>query len=142
MKRNSKNTEGYIFPIPNKLVEKFFSGEKDVFVKLSRFRYRFLTAGNFIAFYDSDYRQIVGQAKIKNIIIADPSIIWEKFSSRIFLEKEEFDEYVMWSPLGYRRRARTMTAFELVKFSKHGYPRKPLKTVTPSGYYLPLTSTN
>jgi hypothetical protein len=139
MQRTSKNTEGFLFPIPHHLIERLFSGEKDVFVKLSRAAYRFLNAGSILVFYDSDSKKIVGEAKVKKIVYAEPSIIWEEFGPRIFLQKREFDDYVMRSPLG-PRKAKAMTAFELEKFSKQGYPKKPRKRVTPSGYYLPISS--
>ena len=129
--------DGYLFPIPHRFVERIFSDNKDVFVKLSM--YRLLTKGKTLVFYDSggEIHAVVGQAKIKQTIYADPDVIWKELGPRIFLNKDEFDQYVEKSPLGPRLKKKKMTAFILEQTKKYSEPRKPDKRVTPAGYYLP-----
>jgi hypothetical protein len=95
-----------------------------------------------LVFYDSGegYKSIVGEAKIKRIVFDYAETIWKEFGPRIFLEKEEFNDYVARSPLGPRLREKKMTAFVLQKLHKYTKPKKPQKRVTPSGYYLPESS--
>lgn len=130
------NASGYLFPLPSHLIEKLFSGRKDVFIKLSR--YRLLSEGNTLLFYSSGRsdRKIAGEAKIKRIVYDDPENIWKEFGERIVLDKEEFEEYVKRSPLGPRVKKKKMTAFVLVSIRKYSKPKKPEKRVTPAGYYL------
>jgi hypothetical protein len=130
------HVKGFLFPLPHSLIEQLFSGEKDVFVKLAH--YRFLKTGNTLVFYDSGTHAIVGEAKVKQIALGDPSAIWEEFGARIFLQSGEFKDYVARSPLGPRKHVRLMSAFVLEKLRKYSIPKRPQKRVTPSGYYLPI----
>jgi hypothetical protein len=134
MSGSERKIIGYLFPIPQRFVDRVFSGKRDVFIK--PLRYRFLTAGKTVVFYNSDLHAIVGEAKIKQIVCSSPSDIWKEYQSRIFLQKDEFDDYVAMSPLGPRARRKNMTAFVLRNVRKYPEPRKPPKRVTPSGYYL------
>lgn len=128
--------KGYLFPVPHKFVSRLFSGKKDVFVKLSRRRLRFLAPGNSLLFYDSGSHEVVGEARIKEILYVDTEVIWKKLGSRIFLQRKEFTDYVARSPLGPRKNPKKMTAFVLEKIIKYSTPKKPQKRVTPAGYYL------
>jgi hypothetical protein len=138
MSELQRRITGFLFPIPHRFIERFFSGDKDVFVKPNALvrHFRFLVAGNTIVFYDSDMRASVGEAKIKEIEYGIPSAIWSKYHSRIFLEKDEFEEYVARSPLGPRSKTVFMTAFVLEKFRRYPKPKAAPKRVTPAGYYL------
>lgn len=136
MEKPAESVNGFLFPFPHHVVERLFSGEKDVFVKLMK--YRFLIARNTIVFYDIDLHAVVGEAKIEKVICADPSKIWQEYHSRIVLEKLEFDEYVSRSSCGPRMRRDVMTAFLLRKPHRYSTPRKAPRRVTPSGYYLPV----
>ena len=131
----TESIRGALFPMPHELAERLFSGQKDVFVKFTRFRY--LSKGQRLILYDSDVHRVVGEGRIERVEYAEPEEIWEKYGSRIFLRKTEFDEYVARSPLGPRPQdRRIMTACVLNDLHRYEKPRAPSKRVTPSGYYL------
>ena len=131
----SEDIYGALLPIPHQYIQKLASGEKDVFVKFGR--YKFLSEGKRLVFYDSGIHMLVGESEIKRVVYDDPEKIWRMFGSRIFLEEKEFKEYSSRSPLGPRSPKRNvMTACVLKNFKKYAKPKKPEKRVTPSGYYL------
>ena len=127
--------KGYLFPIPHKFLERLFSGEKDVFVKVGH--YRFLAPDHSVVFYDSDQHMTVGEAKIVRSSNGSPSAIWKEYNARIFLQEKEFKEYVARSPLGPRKqKEKIMTALVLGRLHRYSSPRKPQRRVTPAGYYI------
>ena len=85
---NPRNyAEGFLFPIPHRFAKRLFSGEKDVFVKPQK--YRLLTSGSTLIFYDSGSHAMVGEGRVKEIVYADSSTIWKEFGPRIFLRRKK-----------------------------------------------------
>ena len=127
---------GAVFPVPHQFMERLFSNEKDVFVKLMRLR--FLKAGQRIVFYDSGVHRLVGEAKIQNVVYDDPKPIWEDYGNRIFLDKKEFDEYINISPLGYPRRYGRVKLTAIIFKNAHRYrtPMPSSRRMTIAGHYL------
>jgi len=83
---------GAVFPVPHEFIERILLGERDVFVKFGRFIS--LSKSQKIQFYDSSVHAIVGEALIEKKEYMEPSKVWEVFGSRIFLNKDEFNEYI------------------------------------------------
>ena len=82
---------GVLFPVPHQYVQRLASGEKDVFVKFGRFK--FLSKGKRIVFYDTGIHMLVGESKIERVAYAESEKIWRMFGSRIFSKLVFFQKY-------------------------------------------------
>ena len=126
---------GAVFPLPHKTVERLLSKEKDVFTKFGRFKH--LSKGQKLLFYDSSIHAIVGEAVIEEVTHADPSIVKAKYGSRLFLKSDEFDEYLSKTPLGSRSVQNKMMTICILKNPKrYQHPQKPAKKMNMIGHYV------
>ena len=134
---------GVAFPIPKWFIERFFNRRKDVFIKPATI-YKELKPGMKFFFYQSREDQgFVGEAKIKDIkLIDDPMKVFEMYGDRVFLTKEELEEYVKsqerWK--SFRSRGRTKKKRWLIivleDIRKYDKPIKPNRFVPVGGQYL------
>lgn len=92
---------GAVFPLPHDLTERLLSQEKDVFAKYGRFLR--LSKGNKILFYDSSVHAIVGEAKVIEISFMNPTELFDKYGTRLFLNTSEFRTYKSKTPWGSDR---------------------------------------
>ena len=127
---------GAVFPVPHRFVDRLFSKKKDVFVKIGYFR--FLRSGQRLVFYDSGIRKLIGEARIREISYHEPETIWKMYGNRIFLEKDEFNAYIMTSPLGYPRKPERskLTAITFRQAHRYSIPKVSSRRMTIAGYYL------
>ena len=134
---------GVAFPIPKWFIERFFNRRKDVFIKPATI-YKELKPGMKFFFYQSREDQgFVGEAKIKDIkLIDDPMKVFEMYGDRVFLTKEELQEYVKSQARlkSFRSRGRTKKKRWLIivleDIRKYNKPVKPKKFIPVSGQYI------
>lgn len=128
--------KGAVFPIPHKPIERLLSKERDFFVKFGKYRY--LSKGQKIVFYDSDVRLTVGEAYIDEVGYLTSTEVWAKYKQRLFLTKLEFDEYLKGTPrLGPRtNRNGIMTVCLLKNPVRYSSGVKLPKKMTLKGLYL------
>jgi hypothetical protein len=125
---------GVIFPILQEHVLKLFSSGKDVFVKFTNLNLE----NNFvIVFYVSGEKQLIGEGKITNVTRLDPNLAWARYNGRIFLDEEEYFQYVDISPISKNKRKMTeITVMELRNIRRYRKPVDSIEPVTSSGRYL------
>ena len=85
----------------------------------------------------------IGEAKIKRVVLSeDPMKLYETYSNRIFLTKEELREYIKsqerwksgWKSRGQQKKL--WMAIELEDIKKYDKPIKPKRFVPDCGQYL------
>ena len=100
----SEEIIGVAYPVPSNLLNRIFKEGKDVFIKHPTC-FKQLKPGHKILFYAShETRAIVGEATIKNIELMKIDQIYEKYGDRVFITKEEANEYT--KPLAERKGKR------------------------------------
>ena len=111
-----------------------FRYNRDVFVKFTRLN---LDSGSTIVFYVSGEKLLIGEAKVDHIERLNPDIAWDRYKGRVFLDKEEYDEYAKISPISKEERKMCeITVFLLENIRKYKKPTRSVYPVTPSGRYL------
>lgn len=76
-----------------------FSGTKTI--ELRRIRPR-VTSGDLVIVYASgSQKALVGAFQVANVIVASPSIIWQRFGLKSGLTKTEFDNYFTDLEIGF-----------------------------------------
>jgi hypothetical protein len=139
-KSQQKSVIGAIFPILRKHVPALFSSCKGAFAKFTSFT---LEPDSILVFYVSREKLLIGQARIRRVEKLEPRLAWTRYNKKLFLDKEEYDDYAIICPVGKdRRRMSRITVFELVKAKKYQKPISSMYTVTPSGRYLTKTMLN
>ena len=133
---SKKEIIGVIFPILPRHVAPLFEERKDVFVKFTKFMR--LETGSKIVFQVSGEKMLVGEGVITNVEKLDPEIAWVRYGERIFLGKEEYDNYVKRSPISDEKRKMVeVTAFTISDLKRYKEPIKSVyNNVTPAGRYL------
>lgn len=125
---------GAIFPVLRKHVSDLFDGNRNVFVKFTKLN---LPNDSIIVFYVSGEKLLIGEAKVRLTERLDPFVAWSRYKNRIFLVKEEYEDYVRVSPIGKKeRRMEKITVFELENLRKYKKPAQSIYPVTSSGRYL------
>ena len=125
---------GAIFPILPKHVPALFGGNRDVFVKFTKFT---LKEDMTIIFYVCGKKKLVGNGKIKSIEKMSPERAWSQYKGRIFLDKIEYYSYAKTSPIsGEARKMNEIMVFTLTNMRKYKKPLSSLYPITPSGRYL------
>ena len=125
---------GAIFPILRENVSNLFGGNKDVFVKFTKLK---LESGSTFVFYVTREKLLIGEAKVVYIKKLKPDVAWSRYKDRVFLHKQEYDQYVKISPLSKeKRKMREITVFELENLRRYEKPVKSIYPVTSSGRYL------
>jgi len=134
MSVTKQKTIGVIFPILPEHVSKLFNSGKDVFVKFTSLSLE----NNFtIVFYVSGEKKLIGEGKITNITRLDPNLAWARYNGRIFLNEEEYFQYVDISPISKNKRKMTeITVMELRNIRRYKKPIDSIEPVTSSGRYL------
>jgi len=126
---------GAVFPLPHGAIERLLSKESDIFAKFGRFLH--LSKDHKILFYDSDIHAIVGEATIEKVVFMKPLAVWAKYGPRLFVNKDEFDEYVSKSPLGPRDlKNKVMTICLLRDPKKYSHAKRPARKMNMIGHYL------
>jgi len=132
---STKEITGAIFPILSEHVERLLEEKKNVFVKFTKLKR--LGKGSKIIFYISREKVLVGEGTIVNIESLDPEMAWIRYGKQIFLNKEEYDDYVKRSPTSAEeRKMGEITTFVLRDLKKYKGPIKSIYTMTPAGRYL------
>lgn len=125
---------GAIFPVLREHVSNLFGRDRDVFVKFTKLN---LESGSTIVFYVSGEKLLIGEAKVVRIERLNPDIAWSRYKDRVFLDEEEYDEYVRVSPISKEERKMSeVTVFELENVRKYKRPVRSIYPVTSSGRYL------
>ena len=105
-----------------------------MFVKFTRLN---LDNVSIIVFYVSGEKLLIGEAKVGRIERLNPDVAWSRYKDRVFLDEEEYDEYVRISPISKEERKMSeVTVFELENMRKYKKPVRSLYPVTSSGRYL------
>ena len=124
---------GAIFPVSTKNVRPLFDQNRNIFVKFTKFAK--LGKGSKIVFYRA--RKLIGEGKIVRVERLDPRTAWIRYEKHIFLNQNEYNQYVERSPItGENRKMTVITVFVLEKLRRYKNPVKCRFTVTPSGRYL------
>ncbi len=138
------NITGVTFPMPKRLMPRFFAEGKTVFIKPATI-FKELRSGMKLVFYQShEDTGYAGEATIKRIIISeDPFSFFETFGDAIFLTKEEAKAYVenqeRWQGVRVRKgeaKKRVWMALELEDIRKYDTVQKPDRFVPVGGKYL------
>ena len=125
---------GAIFPVLREHVSNLFGRDRGVFVKFTKLN---LEIGSTIVFYVSREKLLVGEAKVDHIERLNPEVAWSRYKDRVFLDEEEYDEYVRVSPISKEERKMSeVTVFELENVRKYKRPVRSIYPVTSSGRYL------
>jgi len=125
---------GAIFPILRKHASELLDKNRTVFVKFTKLN---LKIGSTIVFYIPGEKLLVGEAKAGNIKKMDPVSVWRRYKNKLFLEKEEYDDYVKFSPVSREeRKMKEITVFELKKVRTYEDVVRAFCPVTSSGRYL------
>jgi hypothetical protein len=125
---------GAIFPILAKHLLNLFSCKQDIFAKFTKLR---IDKGSIIVFYVPHEKLLVGEARVKHTEKLNPYTAWSLYKERLFLCREEYDRYVMISPVSHeRRRMSDIVIFELTNITKYNTVVCSKFPVTSSGRYL------
>jgi hypothetical protein len=124
------NTCAVIYPLEQKYIQRFYEGNKDIFVKYTPYTSTKLVEGNKLLFYrtKSD-KKIIGEATIINIDFYDVNTAFHKYGERIFLNWEELTKYS-------GGRTKKMLVLELNKFMKYKNLVSAKKNITMIGLHL------
>lgn len=135
---------GVTFPVPKKYVDRFFTDEKTVFIKPAT-AFKEIKRGMKLVIYQShEDTGYVGEATIKMIVISDnPLSFYDTFGDKVFLTRDELEEYLDWQEHWKGPRVRNgpakkkpWMALELEDIRKYGAVRKPERFVPVGGKYL------
>jgi hypothetical protein len=126
-------TIGAIFPVQQEHALRLFD-HGDVFVKFTNLH---LHNKFTIIFYVCGQKVMIGEARIKKIQKLDPTVAWSYYGDRIFLNEEEYVEYVSFSPVNkQKRKMKEITVLELENLRKYKMSVKSTYAITSSGRYL------
>lgn len=82
----------YLFvSIKPEFTEKILSKEKSI--ELRKVRPHVVSGDYVIIYASSPVMGVVGIARVKHIIEMKPSELWEKYSTRLGIDKQRFDDY-------------------------------------------------
>lgn len=123
-----------IFPIIPSHVSRFFDEERDIFVKFTKMK---LKKGMLLIFYVSKEMVLAGEAKITKVEQLYPDVAWESYRNRIFLDREEYDKYVGFSPISREeRKTKDVLVLSLSSFRKYDPTLRVPLSITPSVRYI------
>ena len=135
---------GVTFPVPKRIMSRFFEGGKTVFIKPAPV-FKELRRGMKVVFYQSQEETgFVGEATIKRMIVLDdPLKFFDTYGDAIFLTRKEVVEYVEEQEKRQGSRAgkgegkkSNWIALELENIRKYPEPMKPDGAVPGVGKYL------
>ena len=135
MKQQLNKIVGAIYPIPLQFANRIFEKQKTVFVKYISGQTSALASKHKILFYASQgQKEIVGEAKIKELHFLTPTEAWEKYGSNLFLNEEELMEYCQTQVL--RNPSKKMQVIVLSKPRKYPEGIKYKRPISMSGQYI------
>lgn len=125
-----------VYPVPLRMVDRFFIEKKSVFVKyLARNTRVQLSPKNKMVFYASHgSKEIVGEGIIEAVEFLTPDEVLAKYDDKVFLNKEELREYVLLQPC--RTSSKKLLTLTLSKIRKYNNPIRIGKPITMTGQYL------
>jgi hypothetical protein len=126
---NTEKIVGVIYPIPSKLIDRFFDGDTKTFVKCLSHDTTRVAPKNKIIFYASHgSKELTGEGTIKKVEFLDPETILSRYKQTLFLTENEFRTYI-----GCRTRILVLTLSDIKKYSK---PIKYKRSITMAGQYV------
>ena len=133
VRQMKRSNEAVIYPILPQHVDRLFRG-KDVFCKYVGRKAPNIAAGGRLIFYRSGgTRQLVGEAKIKDVRLMTPDLILGEFRDRLFITADELEQYRL---RGDRPTERKLLVLLLSEIKKYRTPLKAPKVVTMAGCVL------
>lgn len=136
---------GVTFPLSKEFIERFFFHGKTVFIKPATC-YLFLKPGMKFVFYQSRQDQgYYGEGRIKEILFAEnPFDFFNKFDDKLFLTKEELENYYAnqdrWKVIRVRKdrpkSKKKWIAIELQALKKYDTIKKIPYYITVAGQYI------
>jgi len=133
--KEESKTAGSIYPVPAKFVSNLFKNKTVVFVKYTAHETTKLRPGNRIVFYASQGpKELVGEGIISLIEFLPPKDVLAKYRDQLFLNEDEFQEYVNSSPL--RDSSKKMLTLMLKSVKKYSNPLRYNRPLTMAGQYF------
>ena len=128
---------GVILPLPNYLIKRFFEDNKSVFIKSSHLK-KLKNGQKLIIYSSGQNRGLFCETEIENIENLKSNQIWEKYSDKIVLNKDEFDLFVSKSVIYVteNRKNKDFLVLTLKNFLKYKKPIKINFRMTVAGCYL------
>lgn len=114
-------------PIPTEYAERIYDNGKTVFVSKS-YLGKVSPGDKFIIYESHGAKAYTGWADIKSIGKQKTSTITKKYSDKLMITKEEFQEYAKGKP--------EMNVIEFENFQKFDKPVVPKRFVTVAGKYI------
>lgn len=126
---------GAIFPISSKHANRIFDEGRNIFAKYTKFKE--LKKNSKIIFYVSKERRLFGEGTINTIEKLDPKTAWDRFGQEFFLDKDEFEQYTIKSPIeGKNRVTPEITVYLLRSLRKYTKSDQFSTGMTPAGRYV------
>ncbi len=130
----NKNKEplGVIYPLPQRLIYRFFEDDKTVFIKFSAHESISVSLKSCkkLIFYKSRGKQeLIGEGDIENIFLMSIHDIINTFEKELFLSRDELASYA-------KSRNRKALVFKLSNLRKYQLPVKLDHYVTMAGSYI------
>lgn len=126
---------GGIFPISSKHANRIFDEGRTIFAKYTKFKQ--LKKNSKIIFYISKEKRLFGEGTIESVEGLDPKTAWACFGQKIFLNKDEFEQYTVKSPIGGKRRMMPeITVYLLKDLRKYSKSNQLSTKMTPAGLYV------
>jgi hypothetical protein len=125
-----------VFPVPERLVERLLSENRNVFVKyVARTTNLRITPKNKLILYASHgSAELVGEGIIQTIELLTPSEVLDKYGSKVFLDRDELMAYATQEP--GRTLSKRMLVLALDKIKTYKPHIKWKKPMTMAGQYL------
>jgi len=124
---------GVIFPLVREHLQRFFEGQKRVFVKFlgRNVPPRKLQTGSRLFFYESrGGKEVVGEARIVEVGSGTVDEVLARFGNDLFLTRPELEEYAG-SRIGNK-----MLVLVLEDVKRYAVPLRLDKSVTMAGQYM------
>ena len=126
---------GVIYPVPANLVDRFFNGSADVFVKYVPHKSIRILPRHKIVFYASHAsKKLVGEGVIESIEFLTPEEAYAKYENRVFLKEKEFHDYSGRFP--NRPPTKEVLVLVLGKLKKYREPMEYGRPITMAGQYF------
>lgn len=127
---------GFIFPVPEKFVNRLLCENRNVFVKyLARTSNPRIVPRNKVVFYASQgTKELVGEGVIQAIEFLTPDEVLGKYGDKVFLDRDELIKYATQVP--GRKLTKKMLVLVLSKVKKYSPRPKWMKPITMAGQYF------
>jgi hypothetical protein len=126
---------GAIFPISSDHIERIFDQGRNIFLKFTNLNR--LQKNSKIVFYVSRKKSLFGEGTIKMVERLDPKTAWARYGKDIFLNEDEFEDYITMSSVsGDKRRKNEIMVFVLKDLKKYHKTNPSKVKMTPAGCYF------